>query len=304
MNAYSTVMDPVPTYLHGLIDDAAIFPPGNLPLSDAVGAHAGHRGSWYAPLVGPFVVDDRRLDALSAEVTGSLEISVVATGGAGSIDPAVRAARAAGGARLVSVEGALRARDDLASAARRVSTVVAVLLDDGLLDDDVDVSVEVPVHETVTSSPDWQAAADVIAAEGFRLKFRTGGADADAFPSPRALAMAIDAAIDREVPFKCTAGLHHALPHHDPAVDADHHGFLTVLLATRACLDGAGVPAAADVLGKRDAAAIRSMIDDVGPDALVSARRWFRSFGSCSITEPVDDLVSLGLLTPPDAATV
>jgi hypothetical protein len=28
---------------------------------------------------------------------------------------------------------------------------------------------------------------------------------------------------------------------------------------------------------------------------LVSARRWFTSFGSCSVTEPLDDLITLGL---------
>jgi hypothetical protein len=31
---------------------------------------------------------------------------------------------------------------------------------------------------------------------------------------------------------------------------------------------------------------------------LASARRWFTSFGSCSVTEPRDDLVALGLLAP------
>ena len=32
---------------------------------------------------------------------------------------------------------------------------------------------------------------------------------------------------------------------------------------------------------------------------LEGARRWFTSYGSCSITEPVDDLVGLGLLEAP-----
>ena len=33
-----------------------------------------------------------------------------------------------------------------------------------------------------------------------------------------------------------------------------------------------------------------------GDDALAGARRWFTSFGSCCVTEPLDDLVALGLL--------
>jgi hypothetical protein len=33
---------------------------------------------------------------------------------------------------------------------------------------------------------------------------------------------------------------------------------------------------------------------------LEGARRWFTSYGSCSVDEPVDDLVGLGLLEAPD----
>jgi hypothetical protein len=39
-----------------LLDDAAVFPPGNLPLAEAVNAHHGHRRSAYAELVGPLVL--------------------------------------------------------------------------------------------------------------------------------------------------------------------------------------------------------------------------------------------------------
>jgi hypothetical protein len=32
---------------------------------------------------------------------------------------------------------------------------------------------------------------------------------------------------------------------------------------------------------------------------LAGARRWFTSYGSCSVTEPLDELVGLGLLEAP-----
>lgn len=44
----------VPPLFSGLCDDAAIFPPGDLPLPQAVPAHRLHRAAWYAELVGPF----------------------------------------------------------------------------------------------------------------------------------------------------------------------------------------------------------------------------------------------------------
>ncbi|MGW7584917.1 hypothetical protein ACWGLI_27800, partial [Kitasatospora sp. NPDC054769] len=43
----------IPELFHGLFDDAAVFPPGNLPIVDAVPAHRLHRAAWYAEAVGP-----------------------------------------------------------------------------------------------------------------------------------------------------------------------------------------------------------------------------------------------------------
>jgi hypothetical protein len=42
----------------GLVDDAAIFPPGDQPLPEAVEAFVARREEWYADLVGSFVVTD------------------------------------------------------------------------------------------------------------------------------------------------------------------------------------------------------------------------------------------------------
>jgi hypothetical protein len=139
-------------------------------------------------------------------------------------------------------------------------------------------------------SSGWLAAVDELAAREVPLKFRTGGVDADAFPSSRELAGCIDAALDRELPFKCTAGLHNAVRHRDPETGFEHHGFLNVLLATRAALDGEDVVA---VLEDTDPVA---RVKEVGEETLARTRRWFTSFGSCSILEPHHDLVELGLL--------
>ncbi len=142
--------------------------------------------------------------------------------------------------------------------------------------------------------PTWLAALDELAAAGHSLKLRTGGADADAFPSAVELATCIAAALDRELPFKCTAGLHNAMRHRDDETGFEHHGFLNVLVATRASLDGADVAEVASVLEETDADKLLSRTDHA---ALARARRWFRSFGSCSIAEPLADLRQLGLLS-------
>ena len=284
----------LPSYVHGLVDDAAIFPPGNVPLDEAVAAHRHHLASSYAGLLGAFVVSDTRLPDLARLVerveTAPLDVIVVVTGGAGALEPAVAWASRTEGVALAGVEVAMRESDagDLAPNAGRIVTAVDRL---GL---DVPVSVEVPRLYGAEPSASWLGALDELAAADHRVKLRTGGLEADAFPSVHELATCIVAALDRELRFKCTAGLHHAVRHTDPQTGFDHHGFLNVLLATRASLDGAGADDVAAVLDTRDGAALAR---DPDADMLTSARRWFTSFGSCSVLDPLDDLTKLGLVT-------
>ena len=287
----------IPTWLHGLVDDAAIFPPGNVPLDRAVAEHRAHRASEYADLVGGFVVSDVRLpelldvldDAPAREVEPvetPLAINLVVTGGAGAIEPAVRWASRTPLLRLEVLECALRDEDDLAHNARRVGAAL-----DALEEELADVTVYVEPPRVVDwPSAGWLAAADELALRELPLKLRTGGVTADAFPTPAELAASIAAALDRELSFKCTAGLHHALRQADPETGFTHHGFLNVLAATRVCLDGGDTVAALTV---SEAEALLEGLDD---GTLERTRRWFTAFGSCSILEPHDDLVELGLI--------
>lgn len=267
----------------GLVDDAAIFPPGDAPLPGAVTAYRERRGEWWADLAGCFVVADVRVP----EVAAPLPLAVVVTGGAGAIEGALRLA-GKGGHEVAGVEIALRDLDDLAGNARRVATAA-----DACGVPPEQTFVELP-H--VTDNGSWLRAADAVAEAGMRLKFRTGGPDAAAFPAAHALARWIDAALDRETPFKCTAGLHHAIAQEDPETGFGHHGFLNVLVATVRAFDGTAPDDVAALLGERDADVVASAAraEDLG-----RARRWFTSFGSCSVTEPLDDLLALGLLETP-----
>jgi hypothetical protein len=289
----------IPPYLQQFVDDAAIFPPGNALLADAVAAHRNHIRADHGALVGPFVVSDTRLPELikiAGDGSEPLAVTVVVTGGAGALEPATKWAVRADALELRGLEIALRDEDDLAHNARRVVTAVDQLVSSGDLDDEVPVYVEAPRLYGAAPSHGWLSALDEIGARDHRLKLRTGGASADAFPAAAELAACIEQALDRELRFKCTAGLHHALRHHDADTGFEHHGFLNVLLATRASLNGAGSDAVVEVLEMADADAVRTRVEDAGDEALVSTRRWFTSFGSCSVTDPLDDLVSLRLV--------
>ncbi len=298
------------TPYESLVDDAALFPPGNAALPDAVTAHHQHRRAPYANLVGSFVISDSALPDLLRELrtapstvagpteqpTEPLGVAVVVTGGAGALEPAVRWAAGANELDLRAVEIALRDESDLAHNARRMATAVAQLVVSGHLGEDVAVYVEPPRLYGEPPSHSWLSALDELAATDLRLKFRTGGLAADAFPSASELADCIESALDRELRLKCTAGLHHALRHRDDTSGFEHHGFLNVLLATRATLDGACPRDVADLLDCSDPSILVNLIARTGSAALMSARSWFTSFGSCSVSEPVEDLVGLGLL--------
>jgi hypothetical protein len=283
--------------LTSLVDDAAIFPPGNAKVPEAVREHARHRDAWYAGLVGGFVCPDTRLTELQGALDEAgndaeqLDVNLTIAGGAGAVEPALTWVGRDERLRLLAVEVALRDESDLGHNAGRMTTVLG-----GCVPEDVDTFVEVPRLDGTDPPAGWSAALDVLAAADVRVKFRTGGLDHSAFPTSGELATVVDAFLDRELAFKCTAGLHHAVRHTDEETGFEHHGFLNVLLATRALLDGRARRDVVEVLDERDAKAVAATVRDLGADVVAGTRRWFTSFGSCSVTDPLHDLVELGLV--------
>ena len=278
----------------GLVDDAALFPPGDAPMAASVPAHARLRAE-LGNLVGPFVVPAGRLDELvdvlgdGAPGDAGLPVSLIAA--AADLPGAVARVAQVPGVRLAAVEvpgvadGAewRRAARDAAGAGHRTPL-------DG-------VPADVPAYVELPRTAARDDLLDALAATGTRAKLRTGGLRADLFPTPAELADTITACVRRGVPFKCTAGLHAALPHTDLATGFAHHGFLTVLLAAHAAATG-GDPEA--WLREHDADEVVAGLR--GAD-LPRARAAFTSFGTCSVLEPVADLRALGLLPSPDRIT-
>ncbi|MEV4641358.1 hypothetical protein AB0J80_28845 [Actinoplanes sp. NPDC049548] len=256
----------------GLLDDAAIFPPGNAPVPDAVAAYRGRR-SW--PLVGPFICSLPRWEELRGTLTAGspLPVALTVPGGAQDVPAALARARAEPRVELAALEVPASAEtlDDLVKAA----------------DPHVLTYVELPWADVTA------ATVAALADAGLRLKVRTGGLVATAFPDERQLARVLVTAVQGGVPFKLTAGLHDPIRHRDPATGFEHHGFVNVLLATARVLDGGDVvEALADQDGVRVARAVAG-IDDTLAERI---RHHFVSFGTCSVTEPVDGLLRLGLL--------
>ncbi|HEY0166259.1 MAG TPA: hypothetical protein VGB75_04375 [Jatrophihabitans sp.] len=290
----------VPPLFRGLFDDAALFPPGNAPMAEAVVGHARYRQDWYADLVARFVCPVGRLselDSALAELAGAqvtaggqaatgspaqgsaLEISMTVPGGPADLAPALTAAEACPRLRAGAIELPVPAAE-LPAALDELGRIAQA---------GMTVFVEVAVSEVT------RELAAALRAAGLGLKLRTGGGTAADFPDTGSLAQAIEAAVAAGVRFKCTAGLHNALGHVEEATGWAHHGFLNVLLAVHAAQSGAAP--AAQVLASRDGAALAEQARDLSPSEVSALRAGFASIGSCSVVDPLTDLTELGLVS-------
>jgi len=283
---------PLDTLLHGLFDDASLFPPASLAMPDAVAGYVRHHGAWYQAMTGPFVCPEARIVDLRISLTAAnvaeIDLSLVVAGGAQAIDSAVESVATEPRLRLRAVEVPVRrGTDPLPAVAEVVDALDRTLLAGAA------GYVEVPVAALSSD------VLDAVAARGYRPKLRTGGVTAAAFPDEATLAAALYAVTDLRVPFKCTAGLHHAIRHAAGDTGFEHHGFLNVLLAVVAALRGGDPGDVAAVLGDHDAEDVAARVASIEPDEAAMVRSLFTSFGTCSTDEPVADLAALGLADGP-----
>ena len=237
-----------------LIDHAALFPPASMSLPDALAEDRAARDSPHAEVLNRFVVPVGKLAELP---DGGPPLSVVL----GSVEDA---ALVGDDERVEAVEvplGGARPRPaDLVAAYEAlqglgVETYFELVFDEGWRD-------SVP------------AAIGAITAVGGRVKVRCGGA---VVPSVEQLALVIACCREAVVPFKATAGLHHAVRH-----DGEH-GFLNVLAA------GGAPPADVPLL----LAEVEASALPINP----AGRHSFVSFGSCDWRTPIEELDELGLLS-------
>ena len=321
--------------LRGVIDYAGLFPPAKLPLGEAVLNYLRYRAEPEGWMLGRFVCQAAQLAELAplqAELAaGGQPFAVSALGrGGGDADDFlaglredlrdIAAFRERHGPAVAVDVLEMRLPPDVLGADRydaalRLLGGAARIIDElgppalkPFYEMPLGEGWQVEVEEFIEVLDEDAAAADErprsrCGQAGFKL--RCGGTEAAAFPDAEQVAWVLVNAIDREVPLKCTAGLHHPLRRFDPGVQATMHGFLNVLLA--------GVFASVENLDEEtlqpillndnpsrfvfEEGAVRweEIVADVA--AIEAARRQnLLSFGSCSFDEPRNDLRKLGLL--------
>jgi hypothetical protein len=263
--------------LGALIDHAALFPPASMDMREALEADRAARASEHAWILDRFIVPASKLGELPHDAP---RLSVVLDGGEGDLE-AVHEARADG----------------------RAVELVEARIDPAWIPDTQQL-VEAKLGEGVRAfwelAPGRGLSGAVAAVREARAgaKIRCGGATV---PPVERVAAFVAACRDAGVPFKATAGLHHAIRH------GEAHGFLNLLAAAVfAHADGLGEDELVPLLAEEDPAAFALDADGLAVHghhadaaAIAEARaELFVAYGSCSFDEPVEDLTSLGALPP------
>jgi hypothetical protein len=283
-------MNAAQAMLQQAIDYAGLFPPARLDLPTTIENYRTYRNGADAWALGRLVLPVSALAAVARswpEVLHEWPISILL--GDGSAEE-LQAARFAGlkvevvEARAASSEQVQALRDELPM--------------------DAMVFLEAPMSADAES---WVAAA---ARAGCSVKIRMGGVTPQAIPAASAIAKMIDCCAKYAVRFKATAGLHHALRGEraltyepDSPVTA-MHGFVNVFVAAALLFRGGDVLEAEAALKEERLKEFRVTGERLyWRDWIFTAQQiaemrhsFFAGFGSCSFTEPLDDLRTMGWL--------
>ncbi|TVQ59264.1 MAG: hypothetical protein EA379_11660 [Phycisphaerales bacterium] len=304
-------MQSVQTLCSALVDYAGLFPPAKLDMGPTVANYAAYVRAEHAWMLARLICPVARLDEFEAAAATTLPTgndaepwrisALTAPAGADALD-----------ADLERILIFNEVHDDPANGAAVIDAIELRAASAKDIDDALDRIPEgvTPFFE-LDHTQDLRGPIAALAGADAGAKVRTGGVTPDLIPSAEHVARFIATCAHAQVSFKATAGLHHpvraehALTYEPNAVRAVMHGFLNVFL-------GAALLRARAI----DEDTLRTLLEETDPhaftfddegaawrghaldlDQIAHARDTFAmSFGSCSFTEPVEDLQTLNLL--------
>lgn len=290
--------------LNGLIDYAGLFPPAGEDMRTAVDNYSQYlRGTERAAL-GRFIVPLARLDEFEdaaadhfprGDSSHPWRISVLvaddvrdAASNMGKFNARYSGRGRRGRATIDVAEMKAATIEEVANQQRDLPRVFTSYFE-------IPLTVDVPSLVT--------AIAEVSA----RAKIRTGGLSPEAFPSSQSIIDFMMICNAHSVPFKATAGLHHPVrgeyrfTYEADSAKGTMYGFLNVFLAAALVAAGEDESIAVAALEETNASAFHFQDDylqwrdkRISADQLAAVReRSAISFGSCSFTEPIDELAPL-----------
>ena len=301
-------VDAAAVLLRDLIDYAGLFPPASLAMAPSVANYDTYSRSEWSWILGRFIVPVARL-AEFEEAFAGLPAPTPGTG-----FTTWRLSVLLGSDPVADVAGIreFHARTTSSSSGRR-AVIESVEVKVGSSEEIKRLSGIIPAELVTYFEIPVSSCAECIATMagcGRGAKIRTGGETADKFPAPENIVEFIRLCAAANVPFKATAGLHHPLrsvhrfTYQPDSPSGIMHGFVNVFLAAAFLRAGMEATLAVQLLEEQSADAFHFDADGVdwrehrlSQREIAAARRSFAvSFGSCSFTEPINDLKSLRLL--------
>lgn len=283
------------TLLTGIIDYAGLFPPAALDMLTAVQTYAQARASRQNWMLGRFVVPAQQLDTFAEAAAPHLIVgdqwrlsALISENTADDLAAVQHFNQQQIGALVDTLE-------------IKVATPAAIRDIKAQLPDTFTSYVEFPLHDNI------QHFVQTIKRHGLRAKIRTGGVTPEMFPHSGEVIRFIDACAHAELPFKATAGLHHAirgnyrLTYAPLSASTMMYGFLNLFIAAVFVRAGMSPTEAVDLLQDTNPMAFvfdKQQVIWRKHRATVHACAQTRaklaiSFGSCSFYEPVQELYDI-----------
>lgn len=291
----------VRTLLTEIVDYAGLFPPSKLPMAEAVANYATYLESNFRWMLGRFIVPVTRLDEFAESAKNFFEqdgeiwkLSVLA-----SEDIYQTVEKIAAFNRNYAGVAIIDALEIKADNSLEIENIIAHL------PENLKTYFELPLDENLADS------VIALAIAKHRAKIRTGGVTPDAFPPIEKITRFMRVCLAANVPFKCTAGLHHplrgskSLTYESDAPVGKMNGFLNVFLAAAFLQQGYEPKLVYEILKDEHADNFQFRDDGVlwrleyfahTTQLKVLRERSVISFGSCSFIEPIEDLEEVGLL--------
>jgi len=308
MQGAANAVDVASILLRDLIDYAGLFPPATLSMSRSVANYDEYSRSEWKWILGRFIVPVAWLAEFEDAFTrlpnsaSGANLAKWRLSGLLGADPLADIARihefnirmAKSSPSRTAVIESIELKVTSAREVERISVIIP---------QDLSAYFEIPPSLVSECVP-------ALAKSGRRAKIRTGGETADKFPAPEDVVAFTRLCAANNVAFKATAGLHHPLrsvhrlTYQPESPLGMMHGFINLFLAAAFLRAGMDSRVAVQLLEEQSPQAFHFDEDGVSwREDRLSAREiaavrhdFAISFGSCSFTEPIDDLRSLRLL--------
>lgn len=282
--------------LASMIDYAGLFPPAGLDMEATVRNYASYRRGEHAWALGRLVIPASRLAEFESKAEAHLDAAdpwpLAALGGN---DPEADL-------KAISTARSRRMHFRIESLEIKSTTPEEIRRATGVIGKEAAVVHEIPIAE------DPSKLIEALHASGGVAKIRTGGTRPGQVPSSDDLARFLR--LNRaHVPYKATAGLHHALRSvrpltYETGCESDlMHGFLNLIVSSAFSLleMDVYVPSILEERDIRGFAFGESSLSWHGhevsaPEVWMTRKNFFTSFGSCSFDEPMAELKELKLL--------